>query len=102
MALTGIVTKAGCMQKTATVTVSRHVIHKLTGKVYFQFGSTKKYTHPAFSALSEAKRSSHTTKKKVCRHHIIFRIYAEWWNSPSIERYRVNTKLPSNIRAETL
>ncbi|KAG2075030.1 polyamine transporter 1 [Suillus decipiens] len=32
MALTGIVTKAGCMQKTATVTVSRHVIHKLTGK----------------------------------------------------------------------
>ncbi|KAG2159730.1 uncharacterized protein EDB93DRAFT_1111715 [Suillus bovinus] len=32
MALTGIVTKAGCMRKTATVTVSRHVIHKLTGK----------------------------------------------------------------------
>jgi hypothetical protein len=57
MALTGIVTKAGCMQKTATVTVSRHVIHKLTGKVHFQFGPTKKYTHSAFSALSEAKRS---------------------------------------------
>ncbi|KAG0708739.1 hypothetical protein DFH29DRAFT_993618 [Suillus ampliporus] len=32
MALTGIVTKVGCMHKTATVTVSRHIIHKITGK----------------------------------------------------------------------
>ncbi|OAX44362.1 nucleic acid-binding protein [Rhizopogon vinicolor AM-OR11-026] len=32
MALTGIVTKVGCMNKTATVTVSRYVIHKITGK----------------------------------------------------------------------
>ncbi|KAG2150124.1 hypothetical protein BD769DRAFT_1344264 [Suillus cothurnatus] len=32
MALTGIVTKVGCMHKTATVTVSRHIIHNLTGK----------------------------------------------------------------------
>lgn len=33
MAFNGIVTKAGYMQKTATVTVSRWAIHKLTGKV---------------------------------------------------------------------
>lgn len=33
MAFTGIVTKVGCMNKTATVTVYRNVIHKITGKV---------------------------------------------------------------------
>jgi len=33
MAFNGVVTKAGFMNKTATVTVSRWVIHKLTGKV---------------------------------------------------------------------
>lgn len=33
MAFNGIVTKAGFMNKTATVTVSRRIIHKLTGKV---------------------------------------------------------------------
>jgi hypothetical protein len=33
MTLKGIVTKVGVMQKTATVTVSRWVIHKQTGKV---------------------------------------------------------------------
>lgn len=33
MALTGIVTKAGFMNKTATVTVSRFVFHKVTRKV---------------------------------------------------------------------
>ncbi|KAF5312760.1 hypothetical protein D9619_003000 [Psilocybe cf. subviscida] len=32
MAFQGIVTKAGYMNKTVTVTVSRWVIHKLTGK----------------------------------------------------------------------
>ncbi|EIM87485.1 nucleic acid-binding protein, partial [Stereum hirsutum FP-91666 SS1] len=32
MALTGIVTKAGFMNKTATVTVSRFVVHKTTRK----------------------------------------------------------------------
>ncbi|KAF8973709.1 hypothetical protein BDZ97DRAFT_1647771 [Flammula alnicola] len=32
MAFNGIVTKAGFMNKTATVTVSRWIIHKLTGK----------------------------------------------------------------------
>ncbi|KAF9229157.1 nucleic acid-binding protein [Gyrodon lividus] len=32
MAFTGVVTKVGCMNKTATVTVSRYVIHKITGK----------------------------------------------------------------------
>ncbi|TFK36829.1 hypothetical protein BDQ12DRAFT_685946 [Crucibulum laeve] len=32
MAFNGIVTKAGFMNKTATVTVSRWVIHKITGK----------------------------------------------------------------------
>ena len=33
MAFRGVVTKAGAMKKTATVTVSRFIIHKLTGKV---------------------------------------------------------------------
>jgi len=33
MAFNGVVSKAGFMKKTATVTVSRWVIHKLTGKV---------------------------------------------------------------------
>lgn len=33
MAFRGVVTKAGCMNKTATITVSRFIIHKLTGKV---------------------------------------------------------------------
>lgn len=33
MLFTGIVTKVGCMNKTATVTVYRNVIHKITGKV---------------------------------------------------------------------
>jgi len=32
MAFTGIVTKVGAMNKTATVTVSRFVMHKRTGK----------------------------------------------------------------------
>lgn len=32
MAFTGIVTKVGVMNKTATVTVSRLVAHKRTGK----------------------------------------------------------------------
>ncbi|KAH7912599.1 nucleic acid-binding protein [Hygrophoropsis aurantiaca] len=32
MAFTGVVTKVGCMNKTATVTVSRYIIHKITGK----------------------------------------------------------------------
>ncbi|KAF8229764.1 nucleic acid-binding protein [Tricholoma matsutake] len=40
MAFTGIVTKAGCMNKTATVTVSRWVIHKITGK---RIERSKKY-----------------------------------------------------------
>ena len=33
MAFTGIVTKVGVMNKTATVTVQRYVVHKRTGKV---------------------------------------------------------------------
>ena len=33
MALTGVVTKAGFMQKTVTVTVSRWMVHRKTHKV---------------------------------------------------------------------
>ncbi|KAF9462118.1 hypothetical protein BDZ94DRAFT_1261986 [Collybia nuda] len=40
MALNGVVTKAGFMEKTVTVTVSRWVIHKLTGK---RIERSKKY-----------------------------------------------------------
>ncbi|EPQ61355.1 nucleic acid-binding protein [Gloeophyllum trabeum ATCC 11539] len=32
MSFVGVVTKVGCMNKTATVTVSRWVVHKTTGK----------------------------------------------------------------------
>ncbi|KAG6911526.1 hypothetical protein DXG01_011828 [Tephrocybe rancida] len=43
MAFNGVVTKAGFMDKTVTVTVSRWVIHKLTGK---RIERSKKYlTH---------------------------------------------------------
>ncbi|KAL0951354.1 hypothetical protein HGRIS_008058 [Hohenbuehelia grisea] len=43
MAFTGIVTKAGCMRKTVTVTVSRWATHKITGK---RIERSKKYlTH---------------------------------------------------------
>ncbi|KAF8078743.1 nucleic acid-binding protein [Lyophyllum atratum] len=40
MAFNGIVTKAGFMNKTVTVTVSRWVVHKLTGK---RIERSKKY-----------------------------------------------------------
>ncbi|PFH54781.1 hypothetical protein AMATHDRAFT_120340, partial [Amanita thiersii Skay4041] len=40
MAFQGIVTKAGFMNKTATVTVSRWVLHKVTGK---RIERSKKY-----------------------------------------------------------
>ncbi|KAI6153721.1 hypothetical protein BKA82DRAFT_4093335 [Pisolithus tinctorius] len=43
MAFTGTVTKVGWMNKTATVTVSRFVIHKVTGKRIER--STKILTH---------------------------------------------------------
>lgn len=36
MAFMGVVTKVGCMNKTATVTVSRLVAHRRTGKVRFR------------------------------------------------------------------
>jgi hypothetical protein len=38
MAFTGIVTKVGAMNKTATVTVSRWIVHKTTGKVSHRNG----------------------------------------------------------------
>ncbi|ETW77233.1 hypothetical protein HETIRDRAFT_327712, partial [Heterobasidion irregulare TC 32-1] len=43
MAFTGLVTKVGFMNKTATVTVSRWVFHKLTGKRILR--STKLLVH---------------------------------------------------------
>jgi hypothetical protein len=55
---------------------------------------------PILIPLNEAKRSSHTTNKKVCRYHIISAYMVT--GGISIERYRVDTKLPSNIPAETL
>ncbi|KIY66188.1 nucleic acid-binding protein [Cylindrobasidium torrendii FP15055 ss-10] len=49
MALQGIVTKVGCINKTATVTVSRWMEHKVTGKVIER---TKKYlTHDPQNVL---------------------------------------------------
>ncbi|GLB36035.1 putative ribosomal protein S17 [Lyophyllum shimeji] len=49
MLLTGIVTKAGFMDKTVTVTVSRWVIHKITGK---RIERSKKYlAHDTFNRL---------------------------------------------------
>ncbi|KAF9502520.1 nucleic acid-binding protein [Pleurotus eryngii] len=49
MAFTGVVTKAGFMNKTATVTVSRWVVHKLTGKRIER--STKFLTHDPSNIL---------------------------------------------------
>jgi len=40
MAFTGVVTKVGFMNKTATVTVSRYILHKITGK---RIERSKKY-----------------------------------------------------------
>jgi len=51
MSFHGIVTKAGFMRKTATVTVSRWVIHKLTGK---RIERSKKYlVHDEHNKLRE-------------------------------------------------
>ncbi|KAH7885891.1 hypothetical protein F5I97DRAFT_1927768 [Phlebopus sp. FC_14] len=49
MAFTGIVTKVGCMNKTATVTVSRWITHKLTGKRIER--TTKILAHDEHNAL---------------------------------------------------
>ncbi|KAL4069712.1 hypothetical protein V8B97DRAFT_615408 [Scleroderma yunnanense] len=49
MAFAGIVTKVGCMNKTATVTVSRFIIHKVTGKRIER--STKILTHDEHNKL---------------------------------------------------
>ncbi|KAK7064324.1 polyamine transporter 1 [Favolaschia claudopus] len=49
LALRGIVTKVGFMQKTATVVVSRWAVHKVTGK---RLERTKKYlTHDPANQL---------------------------------------------------
>jgi len=49
MTLTGIVTKVGVMNKTATVMVSRWVVHKATGK---RLERSKKYlTHDESNSL---------------------------------------------------
>ncbi|KAF8587490.1 nucleic acid-binding protein, partial [Ramaria rubella] len=49
MALTGIVTKVGFMQKTATVTVSRFMVHRKTQK---RIERSKKYlTHDPENSL---------------------------------------------------
>ena len=78
MAFTGVVTKVGVMNKTATVTVPRFVIHKRTGKVccvhdtityvfiYFQRleRSTKILTHDennGASHMSDSLASSRMT-----------------------------------------
>jgi len=49
MAFTGIVTKVGCMNKTATVTVYRNVIHKITGERIER--TTKILAHDEHNAL---------------------------------------------------
>ncbi|KAH9911855.1 uncharacterized protein B0H18DRAFT_961574 [Fomitopsis serialis] len=50
MAFTGLVTKVGCMNKTATVTVSRFVLHPRVGK---RLEKTKKYlTHDENNRLT--------------------------------------------------
>ncbi|KAK1233027.1 hypothetical protein PQX77_003830 [Marasmius sp. AFHP31] len=51
MAFQGLVTKVGFMDKTATVTVSRWVVHKLTGK---RIERSKKYlTHDPGNKLKK-------------------------------------------------
>ena len=55
MAFTGVVTKIGCMNKTATVTVSRYVIHKITGKVGILVPWTMHSLHHVFCEANRAK-----------------------------------------------
>ena len=55
MFFTGIVTKAGCMNKTATVTVYRNIIHKLTGKVRLP-------PNDLWGRINTLKRIERTTK----------------------------------------
>ncbi|KZP10512.1 hypothetical protein FIBSPDRAFT_758178 [Athelia psychrophila] len=50
MAFTGLVTKVGVMNKTATITVPRYVIHKRTGKRIER--STKILTHDEHNGMS--------------------------------------------------
>jgi small subunit ribosomal protein S17 len=55
MALTGVVTKVGYMNKTATVTIPRYVIHKITGKVHFPSTHTK-MTLICFQRIERSKK----------------------------------------------
>ena len=64
MAFVGRVTKVGCMQKTATVTVTRWVVHKKTGKVRVQIGfglvvelDIDEVTVPVYSAWRGVRNS---------------------------------------------
>ena len=50
MAFTGIVTKVGVMNKTATVTVPRYVIHKRTQKVLVTLSTHSPITDDLSSA----------------------------------------------------
>jgi hypothetical protein len=58
MALTGVVTKVGYMNKTATVTVYRNILHHITGKVRADFFSKM------LSLLSFLSRTADRTKDK--------------------------------------
>lgn len=56
MAFQGLVTKAGFMNKTATVSVSRWVFHKITGKVRLFSSPTQ------FHSLTHPQRIERTKK----------------------------------------
>ena len=69
MAFNGVVTKAGFMNKTVTVTVSRWVIHKLTGKV-----SMKCHYYTGLSNVSQRIERSkkylvHDEKNRMYLYH---------------------------------
>ena len=62
MALMGVVTKVGFMNKTATVTVSRYILHKITGKVAVKgFQRSLGLTTNDLSESNAAKNISSTT-----------------------------------------
>jgi hypothetical protein len=74
MAFTGIVTKVGVMNKTATVTVPRFVIHKRTGKVC---GTTCVHDNDyrwnsIFPASGTEHQDINTRREQRCVSHVGF------------------------------
>ncbi|KAG5351823.1 hypothetical protein E4T56_gene7226 [Termitomyces sp. T112] len=97
MAFTGVVTKAGFMNKTATVTVSRWVIHKLTGK---RMERSKKYlVHDENNQLrkDDSVVIRNCPPKSALKRFKLERIL----KSPSTEREIARSQIASAVTTES-